>query len=468
MTVTATYDATLSRVRVDADGLGGAAVATLERSTDQVRWTTVRGGVDVPVTGGVMGTVDDYEFSPDVPNWYRVTYTADMSFVSVGTPTHGVNGTITPGDPAGIAEGDLLLILAAIRNSGAGTPNTPAGYTLLVDGGNVRLFGKEAGPSETAPSVSFTGGVAGADTSVQMCAFRGVDPTPVTPAATQLNASAQDIAVPPITLPSSMAGGLNLWVGWKQDDWTGVGLVAGGTEIGEPSTTTGDDQGIVWDYRILPLSTTWDDLTARTFAVTGGAAAISRAATAVFRHAMTSQSSAPITPDLGTVWLKNLSRPYLNRPVTVTDWGDVEREARNGVFSIVGRTMPVAVTDLRLSRTVELVLTTPTLAEAEELDLCLASGDPILVHVPADCPIPGMYAVVGNVAISRREPRSARRYLTLPLTEVAAPGPDVVGATNTWSSVLATYATWADLIAANPTWQDLLDGVADPEDVVVD
>lgn len=258
MTVTLTYDTTLSRVRVSANGLGAATTADVERSEDTITWTTVRGGVDVPVSGGVMSAVDDYEFVPDVVNHYRVT-----------------------------------------------------------------------------PSVG----------------------------AVQTNTT---------------------------------------------------------------------------------------------------------TPVLGTVWIKNIIRPFLNRAVTVTDWSDIERRSRNGVFDVIGRTMPVAVTDVRSSRRFDLVLTTATPDEADELDLCLGSGDPILLHVPADCPIPGVYAVVGDVTISRRVRRSPRRYLNLPLVECAAPAPEIVGATNTWSAVIASYATWADLIAANATWQDVLDGVADPGDVVVD
>ena len=66
--------------------------------------------------------------------------------------------------------------------------------------------------------------------------------------------------------------------GWKQDDWTSVATVSGFTEIDEPDTTTGDDQGIVWDYRI---DTTPDLVTpGASFVVTGGASAISRSAVA--------------------------------------------------------------------------------------------------------------------------------------------------------------------------------------------
>src|SRR5690606_16416623 len=66
MAVTLTYDATLARVRLSATAVTGPTVA-VERSTDQIRWTTVRGGAALAVTGGTV-SLDDYEFVPGVPN----------------------------------------------------------------------------------------------------------------------------------------------------------------------------------------------------------------------------------------------------------------------------------------------------------------------------------------------------------------------------------------------------------------
>lgn len=178
-------------------------------------------------------------------------------------------------------------------------------------------------------------------------------------------------------------------------------------------------------------------------------------------------STDDTTPVLDSVWLKNLRLPFLNRAVTVTDWGDEEFPARAGEFPIIGRTYPIAVTDLRLPRQYELMLTTATRPEADEIVNTLMAGDPVLVHTPADCDVPSGYYLVGSIRVSRRNPRSPRRYITLPLNAVAIAGPDIVGATTTWSAIIATYATWADLLAANATWQDVLDGIADPEDVIV-
>lgn len=467
MTVSLAYDATISRVRIDATGLNDALTAVVERSTNQVTWTTVRGGLGVPVTAGVIPTVDDYEFAPDVINYYRVTYTAVMSFVSVGTVAHANNASVTPGLPAGHATGDVLLMVAAIRNSGAGTPNTPSGWTKLLDMSNFCLFGKDRNPAgEVAPTVTFAGGVANADTTAQIAAFRGVQLTPVGTPAGQLNGSAQDIAVPAIaSLGVTLNGGLNIWAGWKQDDWTSVAIVSGGTELGEPSTVTGDDQGVVWDYRILPKTTPFSNLSARTFTVTGGAAAISRAGTAVFQHSLTNQTTS-ITPSLGGVaWIKSVARPFLNTAVEGFDTINVSRKARNGVFDVVGRSLPVAVTDLRGPREFDLHVVCRTQQDRDRLDLVFASGEPIFLHAPSTWPIPSLYAVIDNVSDDRPVP--GIHLFTLPMIQVAAPGADVVGATATFQTLLNNYATFADVLLAFATFQDILEQIAQPGDIVV-
>jgi hypothetical protein len=207
----------------------------------------------------------------------RVTLTASSAttpaFVAAGVVDHDDNASVTPGLPAGLAEGDLLLIFAAIRNSGTGTVDTPAGYTRIdafpVER-NVAVFAKYASSSESTPTVSFTSGVAGATTSAQCAAFRDVSIV-VQDATAQLNGSAQDIAFPAADVPYDNC--VVLYLGWKQDDWTSVAPISGATEIGEPDSTAGDDQGLVWDYVI---QTAKADIAAGSFVVTGGAAAISR------------------------------------------------------------------------------------------------------------------------------------------------------------------------------------------------
>lgn len=191
-----------------------------------------------------------------------------VSFVAAGTAAHADNASVTPSLPAGVQQGDLLLVFAAIRSSGTGTVNEPTDYETLLSFGNMALFGKIHDGSESAPAVSFSSGSAGDTTSAQMAAFRYAQNV-VVASATQLNASAANVSFPSLAIPRNNC--LFLTLAWKQDDWTSA--TGPDTEIGEPTSTTGNDQSLWWGYSI--------ETTARTrspaqVVPVGGAAAISR------------------------------------------------------------------------------------------------------------------------------------------------------------------------------------------------
>ena len=89
MTVTATYEATLARVRVAATDAFSASYITIDRTSDGVRYTTVRGAARLTGGGGV--SIDDFEFDPNVLNTYRA-----RSFSAVDAPLGTQTQTITP------------------------------------------------------------------------------------------------------------------------------------------------------------------------------------------------------------------------------------------------------------------------------------------------------------------------------------------------------------------------------------
>lgn len=251
-------------VRIDAenaylDFAVNSSATALKVRNQSARWSTDAG--DLPVDIKIGGE--------------RMTATAIGSatptFVAAGTAAHADNASVTPGLPAGLTAGDVLFLVAAIRNTGTGTVNTPSGYSQVASVGGLALLVKEAGASEAAPTVTFSGGAAGATCTAQLAAFRNVSLARAN-ANGQNNASAQNIGFPALTLPNPDATHLVIHVGWKQDDWTSVATLSGSTEIGEPSSTLGSDQGIVWDYRVVQGLHT---VTADQFVVTGGASAIS-------------------------------------------------------------------------------------------------------------------------------------------------------------------------------------------------
>lgn len=252
--------------------------------------TNVATTMDVATTSGPLWSTDDAE--DGFPWWVdgeKVTVTdiapSLVTYGAVGAAAHGNNASVVPSLPASLAQGNLMVMVAAIRNSGTGVPSTPAGWTrwpVFQSTDNVQVFAKVAGASESAPTVTFTGGVANADTSAQILRLAGKWHSAsfaLLGNASALNASAQNIAYPGLSRPEA-DNCIILYLGWKQDDFTSVATIAGATEIAEASTTTGDDQSLVWDYVI---QTTAAHIPAGVFTVTGGASAISRGAVVAIR-----------------------------------------------------------------------------------------------------------------------------------------------------------------------------------------
>ncbi len=193
-----------------------------------------------------------------------------ITFVAAGAAAHADTTPVTPGMPAGVQAGDLLLVLASHRNQLLGELSiSDAGYVLLENvGTHFYLYGKIHTGSEVAPTISVSGN---ADAnSAQMCAFRNAQiDTAIT--AVQLNSSAQNISFP--ALDPQQENTVVLRCGWKQDDWTSVAASSGYTKIGDPFTTLGNDQGLFWEYQI---QTTRTRSAAFSAVVTGGASAISQ------------------------------------------------------------------------------------------------------------------------------------------------------------------------------------------------
>jgi hypothetical protein len=232
-------------------------------------------------SGAVAGTFPmDVTFGGEEASLTAVA-NVTMSFVAAGTAAHADNASVSPGLPAGLATGDLMLMIAAIRTTSASV-TTPSGWEALTTNANFTLFGRIAQASGNAPTVAFTGGAAGADTSAQICAFRPSSAFAAAATTTEFfrrarwltNASAQDITYPALLAEDQFKdNGIVLYLGWKQDDWTSV--ASPGTEIGEPDTATGNDQGLVWAYTI---QTTKAVVATGSFVVTGGASAVSKGA----------------------------------------------------------------------------------------------------------------------------------------------------------------------------------------------
>jgi hypothetical protein len=253
----------------------GAAELTVPIDTDDTELRLV-------VTAGPLFSVTDVPYHVQIAG-EAMTVTemetpSGVTYVGAGTVASADGGNnVTPAHPASLAVGDLKILWAATRNSAAGTVDslTAQGWTTFTDGqhGNCRLFYRYHQTGDTAPTVAFSGDVAGDTNLAVIIAWRDVahsfaSGTTFAPKLyKQLNASAQNIAYP---LSQKNYGGISLIFAWKQDDWTGVAPPAGWTEAVDSSSTTGNDAGIWIGYDDSA------DLSAGSLVVTGGAAAISR------------------------------------------------------------------------------------------------------------------------------------------------------------------------------------------------
>lgn len=273
-------------------------VLTFDSSTLDCRWagkgatlaasltTTQTGGVKV-ATGNSLWTTSASDFPQDVMiGGERVTLSGisgagpTITFVGVGTNASADNASVTPGLPAGAASGDVVFIFASIRGE-TGSVNTPTNWTSAGAFPNFRIFTRVYDGVWTMPTVTVTGGAAGDTVLAQSAAFRGVELTslglpPFSPGGFVYDTSgtAQNIRVS--SNVSSIAGqtALRLMFGYKQDDWTSATCPADLTEIGELSSTTGNDASQVWAYAADSSSMHYP--TGETVTITGGSTAKTR------------------------------------------------------------------------------------------------------------------------------------------------------------------------------------------------
>jgi hypothetical protein len=215
--------------------------------------------------------------------------TPTPTLVAAGTGASASSGSLTPGLPAGMQKGDLMLLFSSTRNNGTGTCGTPTtggvSWARILDCDNMSLFGRIYTGSESAPTVPFINGAAGEDTLAQIGAFRNVSllarngiAVRLLASAIALNGSAQDIAFPPAATPLR-ASSLLIYMGWKKDDATSIATIGSPPfRIGFVSSTAGNDACMVWDYRVLTDVSASG--TGGVWSVTGGAAAVSNSAVA--------------------------------------------------------------------------------------------------------------------------------------------------------------------------------------------
>lgn len=452
------------------------ATGIVQRSTDGVRWATVRGAIDAEIdSAGELTDIADYEFRPGVVNDYRGgtiqaivdTFTRTVAS-ALGTADTGqtYDGS---GSPFSVGSGRASFLHAAADSSNTAHVSSP------VDAGDVDLIC-------TWDTDAVAGGIAGGGAVVGWHLRDDLVVTRYT-ASVRLNAD-QTMEMEVIStvegVDFTVIDGValpNLYVG-----------AADGAIFRTRVKVTGQRiRMVTWEPELTPQPDWQIDETVEAAARLGGGS-VGLATDRLTGNTNTNltfrfydfvvDTGTPtylavldesITPDLAGFWLTSTMRSFLNLAPRVVDFGEPSRVARGGSNYVAGRTLPIGQVELSGAREWPLTIRVPTLAAARNLEYVIASGDVFYLQTPADCPIPFGYYRIGDMAARRAIPRGgAVRLFELPLVECAAPGPDVATASATWASVIALYGTWPDVVAAQATWEDLLEIIGDPSEVIVE
>lgn len=167
----------------------------------------------------------------------------------------------------------------------------------------------------------------------------------------------------------------------------------------------------------------------------------------------------------GNTWLKHPGKPVLNRTVQVVRPPDVTRPIDVGVFTVIGRRRPIAVSSTRRSATGTLELSSHTEEDRDGLLDLFADGSVLLFTSPGGYGVGRLFLAVGDVEEVRpagAAPHPTRLW-TVPFTEVDAPPGGVLATGNSYSDVTGTYASYNDLLQTEGTYENLLAGVGPSE-----
>lgn len=506
MSVTLAYNDTVARVEIGSDQWDHVDTVLIQRSTNNISWTDVRSATElVPVSGTV--SVNDYEFQPGVPNYYKLIPTLDALHTRGIT---GVSGVASTPDSAALSlTGDVWLtwfgritdLDQAGRQCLVGKFSTLSqrSYMLAVSGSKLEMHWSTSGQgSAIAQNLGYqvrTSTVNIPDDAEDWIGLRALlDVSAVVTGVSGIGNS--------VTFEYSTDGQFWTALGAHEGVVTGWGatsvfdgtarltagntdVISGGTEYALNGWTesiivqagvTGTQVASTHFDGLANLTTSFTDGTGNVWTVTGG---LMTSAAHIHGYQL-----ANITPNLTRIWLKSTTRPFLNVSFAAAcaTFGDedlemlvtddaVTRPTRGTVFPIINRTLPVGITDLALGRTWAIRLRAFTAAAHQSLDYLFASGDVLFIQVPrSDCveTIEHGYILAFDPAYRRHHRYRNRVVWDADVQEVAAPAADIGYREATWATVLAQFGTWAAVMAACPTWADVLALLPDPSEVIVE
>jgi len=466
-TLTATYLDDLGRVRLTAAALTANVRYLLQRSLNGTTWVDVRGGGNISTVG--VTVVDDYEYTPNVQNFYRLIEPAFYdSFNRVtapattwGTADTGQVYTATDVDPGS----------SAYVNNGVGVIADPTPVSDIIEmiaATNAAAVDAEVTWSAIQPDPNI-------DISVESnIGLRGVDTNNFYETQLIFQTASTDRIVR-IRLAKWVAGVFTsltalVTVGtWSAGiPWYARFRVVGASLMVR-AWEFGTDEPNDWQLFVTDTS----------FAVSTGLHVRARknSGAAYEQHFGPIEvraipdlvaATAFITPVQTEVFLKSVAYPLFNQAIECVDWDALNRDSRVGLYDIKGRHEILAITDVGSSGSFGLTFVTRTEAANRAVLALLTYGGVLLLQPPGDteedCPtdysgVPAGY-VVPSASVQNHSMRGQPLWVwEVAMTQVAAMDTEgIVPTTITWTmlwAILGEEGTWTDLWATWSTWQEL-------------
>lgn len=468
VTLNAAYLDDLGRVRLAAGALVANVSYILQRSTDaEPTWVDVRGGGNVSTTGVTI--VDDYEYTPNVVNYYRLAapvFFDSFNRTTVSALTWGTADT-----------GQVYVNHAASAGASARVDNGVGIIEDLTPDGNIIEQRAPTDASAVDAVVTWSGVQPDPTLDVQTIYNIGLR------SADQNNYYECQLIFEPESIDREVhiriakrVGGVfttltnTLEVGeWSANiPWYAKFRVFGSSLMCK-AWPTGSDEPRDWQ-----LFTTDTDLVAgsglyiRARKASGAAYEQWYGPIEVRAIPDAVAATASITPIQTEVWLKSVTYPLFNQEIECTDWDALSYDSRVGLYNVKARHEILAITDVGSSGSFGLTFVTRSEAANRSVLALLTFGGVLNLQPPGDieedCPIdysgiPSGY-VVPTTSVRPHSLRGQPLWVwEVSFTQVAASDTtNILPTTITWAmlwALLGEGGTWDDVWAQWLTWQEL-------------
>jgi hypothetical protein len=472
-TLSATYLDDLGRVRLELLGATMNVRYRVQRSTDtDPTWVDVRGAQNMSTISSTI--IDDYEYTPNVTNHYRL--------VAPGFYDSFLRTTPNPGTTWGTAD------TGHVWNLGGSSP----GFNAYVDNG-IGVVESTAPPGNVVSLL--TDPIVGA-TDAEIV-WSGIMPDASLDNTVEFNiglraANFTDFYESQMLFLDSAGSNANhILIRIAK-------TVAGVFTALTAAVTVGEwQQNRAWHARFRVESSnlqmraweegteepsTWTIATSDTDIVAGTAvhARARKAGGAAYSQwfgpmelqtiPQTIDDTVSVTPVQTEVFLKSITYPLFNRPIDCVDWQELSRASRTGFFDVKGRHHILGIADVGSSATFDLTFISRSQAENRGIVALLTYGGVMLLQPPGDnedeeCPTaysgtPDGYVMVNGTYTQSRTVYGKPQWLwTVTFTRVAPNDADsIIPTTITWAQLwelIGPEGTWLDVWATWPTWQAL-------------